>query len=372
MNPTMNRRNYLKSSLALGSSLLLPAGVIALAGCSGTAREHGIAAFDGKIMGTGYSVLTTGQHDMQADMQADAQAGVQPGEGLGQRIHAVLQDVDTHMSTWRNDSELSRFNASEGGDWQPMTSRTLDVIAHALQTSRASEGAFDATVEPLVSLWGFGAQATGSGTGSTSSRPTREAISRTLGQIGFDAIDVDLAAGAVRKHTTTAQLDLSGIAKGHAVDRLTELLDLEGHENYLVEVGGELRSKGRKPDGSGWRVAIERPEVGRRGVYKAVDLDNRAIATSGNYRNFFDHNGTRYSHSIDPRTGQPVNHALASVSVIADTTMQADALSTALMIMGPEQGMAFAEQHQVTAHMITREGKALVEHHSPLFATLAG
>jgi len=110
-----------------------------------------------------------------------------------------------------------------------------------------------------VSLWGFGAQATGSGTGSTSSRPTREAISRTLGQIGFDAIDVDLAAGAVRKHTTTAQLDLSGIAKGHAVDRLTELLDLEGHENYLVEVGGELRSKGRKPDGSGWRVAIERP-----------------------------------------------------------------------------------------------------------------
>ncbi len=355
MNPTMNRRNYLKTALTMGGGLMLPAGVLALAGCSGTSREDELVNHDGRIMGTGYSV------------RIGKQAGVHVDPALGERIHAVLQDVDRHMSTWRSDSELSRFNASENGDWQPVSAHTSAVIAHAMHTSEISQGAFDATVEPLVSLWGFGAAGISTGGG----RPQQSAISQTLGNIGFDSIDIDVATGAVRKAKASSQLDLSGIAKGHAVDRLAALLDAEGHQSYLVEVGGELRSRGRKPDGSAWRVAIEQPQVGRRGVYKVVELENRAIATSGDYRNFFDHQGTRYSHSIDPRNGQPVTHDMASVSVLADTTMQADALSTALMIMGPDDGLEFAEQHQIAAHMIVKEGSALAERQSAAFAALS-
>lgn len=356
MNHTMTRRNYLKASLMIGGSLLLPAGVLALAGRNGTVQEQDLAAFDGRIMGTGYSV----------------RLGEQPNNVLsasvGERIHAVLADVDKHMSTWRQDSELSRFNASEDRDWQPVSDYTARVIAQARLTSELSGGAFDATVEPLVSLWGFGPEPAN----TAGSRPKKEAISQTLGQIGFAAIDVDVQAGIVRKNKVSSQLDLSGIAKGHAVDRIAGLLDAAGHQSYLIEVGGELRSRGHKPDGSPWRVAIERPEVGRRNVYKVLDLENRAIATSGDYRNFFDHDGRRYSHSIDPRTGLPVNHDLASVSVVAETTMQADALSTALMIMGPEQGMLFSEQQGIAAHMIMKDGMTLVERYTPAFAALAG
>lgn len=366
----MDRRSYLKSSLMIGGSLLLPPGVLALAGCSGTGRETELAGFDGRIMGTGYSVRLGSVSKLEV-IDRD----------MVDRIHAVLQDVDTHMSTWRDDSELSRFNVSRDSDWQPLSDATTRVIAHAIQTSVASDGAFDVSVGPLVDLWGFGAggsaesvpgvRAQTDAGALSGSKPERRAIRQTLAQVGHDAIDVDLDARAVRKRSESVQLDLSGIAKGHAVDRVSELLDAEGHDSYLVEIGGELRSRGRKPDGTAWRVAIERPEVGRRDVFKVIELEDRAIATSGDYRNFFDAGGQRYSHSIDPRTGRPVTHELASVSVVAESTMAADALSTALMVMGPDAGMAFAERHEVAAHMILKKGTALAERQSPAFDSLA-
>lgn len=345
----MDRRSYLKSSLALGGSLLMPAGVLALAGCSGTSRAPELAGFDGQIMGTGYSV----------------RLGVPVSEGLAVQVHEALKDVDAHMSTWRTDSELSTFNDSTDTDWQSMSADTIQVMAQAMDTSAASEGAFDVTIGPLVDLWGFGAGATSAG-----HIPLGRDISSSLANVGFESIEVDVRVNAARKLNGSARLDLSGIAKGHAVDRVAAVLDSLGLKSYLVEVGGELKARGVKPDGSLWKVAIERPAAGARDVYRAINLDNQAIATSGDYRNFFDNGGQRYSHSIDPRTGQPVSHELASVSVVADSTMAADALSTALMIMGPDDAMAFAQKEQVAAYMILKSGTSLKAVYSDAFAPL--
>jgi len=357
---TMDRRSYLKTSLALGGSLLVPAGVLALAGCSGTSRTPELAGFDGKIMGTGYSVrLGLGAGDSESTIK-----------DLAQAVHAMLQDVDTHMSTWRTESELSQFNDSIDTDWQVMTPATTRVIAHALNTSVASRGAFDVTVGPLVDLWGFGAGSASASVVGNARKPSTQSIRQQLAQVGSDAIEVDLDANAVRKLNPGSRLDLSGIAKGHGVDRVAGLLDAEGISSYLVEVGGELRARGRKSDESEWKVAIERPLAGQRDVFRIVDLKDAAIATSGDYRNFFADGGQRYSHSIDPRTGEPVKHELASVSVVASSTMAADALSTACMIMGPVEAMDFARQQHIAVHLILKAGSALKEEYSPAFESL--
>lgn len=368
----MDRRSYLKTSLAVGGSLLAPAGVLALVGCSGTSRLPELAGFDGKIMGTGYSVrLGLSFGDNASKLKA-----------LEKEVYATLNDVDIHMSTWRADSELSLFNDSNDGDWQVLTPATTRVIAHALDTSVASGGVFDATVGPLVDLWGFGprtrtgtstdagAEISSSATNTYARRPSAKAISQTLAQIGSDSIDVDLKTNTVRKLNPSSRLDLSGIAKGHAVDRVASLLDEQGFDSYLVEVGGELKARGRKPDAIAWKVAIERPLAGQRDVFRILNLENAAIATSGDYRNFFADGGQRFSHSIDPRTGAPVGHELASVSVVATSTMAADALSTALMIMGPDEAMQFAQEQQIAAHLILKSGSSLKEAYSPAFESL--
>ncbi len=350
----MDRRAYLKASVAFGSSLLMPAGVLALVGCSRTPLTPELAGFNGSTMGTGFSVRLGVSKLPEIDQ-------------LAAQVSEVLKDVDIHMSTWRADSELSLLNASRHSDWQAMTPATTQVIAQALDTSARSDGAFDVTVGPLVDLWGFGAGADDSTAGS---KPTGQAISRRMAQVGHGSIEVNIAENTVRKLNAGTRLDLSGIAKGHAVDRVAALLDSAGHHSYLIEVGGELKARGRKPDGSAWRVAIERPSVGKRQAFRAVDLNNQAIATSGDYRNFFSNGGQRYSHSIDPRTGAPVNHQLASVSVVAESTMAADALSTALMVLGPDGAMAFANKHQIAAHLILKSGTSLKEEYSRAFEPL--
>ncbi len=366
----MDRRSYLKTTLALGGSLLLPTGVLALAGCTGTTRTPELVGFDGKIMGTGYSVRL-GNHQSGSDVLDSVGVNL---DDLARQVQAVLQDVDTHMSTWRADSELTLFNNSGDGDWQAITPATTQVVSHALNASRDSHGAFDVTVGPLVDLWGFGAGETPGKNPApdigTARKPDNQAIRQSLARVGHESIEVDLDANAIRKNNPDARLDLSGIAKGHAVDRVTALLDEQGYDSYLVEVGGELKSKGRKPDGEIWKVAIERPLAGQRDVFRVVNLEDSAIATSGDYRNFFADGGQRYSHSIDPRTGMPVNHELASVSVVAASTMAADALSTGFMIMGPDEAMDFAQQHKIAAHLILKSGGSLKEVYSEAFESL--
>ena len=273
-----------------------------------------------------------------------------------------------HMSTWRADSELSVISDTGDTDWQPLTAGTTQVIAEALTTSKLSGGAFDITIGPLVDLWGFGAGSEAIAGGV----PAQKTIASRLEHVGHDAIEIDTRGNRLRKHNGNARLDLSGIAKGHAVDQIADLLARKGLNSYLVEVGGELRARGNKQGGSSWRVAIERPIAGRREAFRAVSLQDMAIATSGDYRNFFADGGQRYSHSIDPRTGQPVSHELASVSVVAESTMVADALSTAMMVMGPDDAVAFAEQHNVATHLIVKSGSALKEVYSPAFEPLLG
>lgn len=336
----MHRRNYLQASLAVAGRLLLPTGALAsLSACSGIANEDAPTEIDGAIMGTYYRVLAYGQST--------------PATADG--IHAVLNDIDTRMSTWRPDSELSLFNASLTTDWHPLSSPTVEVIAHAQRTSEQTAGAFDASVGPLVDIWGFGAgtnQAIGD-------RPGADTVEAARARIGYRSLDVDRRAHRVRKKRPDLQLDLSGIAKGYAVDRVCQWLDDKGFAAYLVDIGGELRARGRKPDSRTWTVGIERPIRGPREPQMLVALNNQAIATSGNYRQFYEWDDRRYSHTMDPRTGEPVEHELLSATVLADTTMQADAWSTSLMVLGPEAGLAFAEEYSIAAIFMTQEGKQL-------------
>ncbi len=351
----MDRRSYFKTSLALGSRLLMPAGVLALVGCSGTSRTPELGGFDGKIMGTGYSVLL-GQGLSESDPKH---------KPLAQEIHAVLQDVDTHMSTWRADSELSLFNDSKDGDWQAMTPATTHVIAHALDISAASKGAFDVTVGPLVDLWGFGAQAI-----DDHHPPSTPEINEMLRRVGYDQILIRTTPQAIRKTSSDVYIDLSAIAKGYAVDRVAALLNDYNIGNYLVEIGGELRARGLNSRGVQWTIAIERPAGNQRSAQRLISLGDLAVATSGNYRNYFEYAGQQYSHLIDPRSGSPVRHSLASVTVINDSATYADALATALLVLGPKAGFELAKQEGLAVLFIIQNQQGFIERSTSSFDAL--
>lgn len=345
----MNRREYLASHLGLVARFPAPAAAIALAGC-GMGREQ-LATVEGATMGTTYRV----------------KAVIDPGEAdsLAEDVAAIVARIDALMSTYRPQSELSRFNASSGRGWVGVSADTHAVISAANATAAASEGAFDVTVGPLVNLWGFGSQ------GRAGAPPSDEAIADVAARIGHARLEAAAGTRAVRKSRPGVYADLSGIAKGYAVDRLAGRLDAGGVESYLVEIGGELRARGRKPDGGAWRVGIERPSRGRRVPLAVLDVEDRAIATSGDYRNFFTSpSGQVFSHTIDPTTGHPVTHDLASVTVVARTAMEADSLSTAMMVMGHERGLELAREAGAAALFLVRDGTELVEHQSAGFAEL--
>ncbi|MEM7404792.1 MAG: FAD:protein FMN transferase [Pseudomonadota bacterium] len=344
----MHRRNFLIAGGATVARLALPAGVVAIAGCAGTVAEP--VGFDGATMGTGYAVRLRGHPgDRQLAQVRTA-------------VDAALREVDARMSTYRDSSELMGLNRLSAATWQPLSRATFSVVAEAWNMSRESGGAFDATVGPLVDLWGFGPP------GSISAAPAPAAVDGLMERVGWNALELDLNAGRVRKQRDNLSLDLSGIAKGYGVDSVAAVLDAHGIDDYLIEIGGELRSKGARPGGKSWRVAIERPEVGVRAVQRVVDLAGGAIATSGDYRNFFEDGEARYAHTLDPRSGRPVQHTLASVSVIDGSAMTADAASTTLMVMGPDAGYDWAERRGLAAHFLIRErGGHVVERWTPAF-----
>ncbi len=279
-------------------------------------------------------------------------------------IDEQLELVNDQMSTYRPESEISRFNRSESTDWFEVSSDTARVVAEALRVSRLSDGAFDATVGPLVDLWNFGPQP------GEFQVPSDQAISAARERVGYGKIAVRQSPPAVRKQQANVRLDLSAIAKGFAVDQIADYLQSLSVDGYLVEIGGEMRTKGTKPDRTGWTVGIEAPAETHRVAQKAIVLGNRAIATSGDYRQYFDHDGHRYSHTIDPRSGRPVEYGLASVSVIAENCMFADAVATAIMVMGPERGYNFAVKQKLAVLLILRRDDAFVEKPTPLFRSL--
>jgi thiamine biosynthesis lipoprotein len=267
-------------------------------------------------------------------------------------VDALLAEINHTMSTYDPESELSRLNRLHTTDWVPASTPLRDVLKAALEIGAQSEGAFDITVGPLVNLWGFGPEV------HPDRIPRESDIAAARARSGLDKVTLSESQQAIRKHHPDVFLDLSGIAKGYGVDRVAELMTARGIEHYMVEIGGEIRVRGFREHETPWRIAIEKPLSGERSVQTMLALSDIALATSGNYRNFFEIAGRRYSHTIDPTTGWPVDNHLVSVTVLAETSMRADAWATAFQVLGPERGMAIAERLSLPVlFVIERDGQ---------------
>jgi len=265
-------------------------------------------------------------------------------------VDAELRRVNDQMSTYLKSSELSQFNCSTSTDWFPVSAETATVVAYALEVSKQSEGAFDVTVSPLVDAWSFGAGE------RTMQVPEDDRIEELLQRVGYQHLEVRAEPPALRKAIPALTVDLSAIAKGHGVDRVLQRLQALGCDNVFVEIGGEVRVLGDRGDRQ-WGVGVQQPDADANEVLLAFPLTDMAVATSGDYRNFFEVDGQRFSHTIDPRTGQPVEHALASVSVGAGNCMMADAWATAINVLGKEKGLAVAQRLGLDVLLIHREGE---------------
>ena len=282
-------------------------------------------------------------------------------ESLQADVDRVVSAVEQSMSTYLPDSDVSQFNRSASTGWVGVPPEFCAAVDDALAIGRATDGAFDVTVGPLVNLWGFGPD------GLTGEPPSDEHIDAALASTGHARLDADCSRPALRKELPGLYVDLSAYAKGYAVDRVAELLDARSIANYLVEIGGELRMRGLNARGDRWAIAVEKPVSATRAVQSVIRLSEAAVATSGDYRNFFEYDGVRYSHTIDPRTGRPVAHGAASVTVVAQESAYADAIATALLVMGPCDGLEFADRENIAAYFLVRDGDAIEERASSRF-----
>ncbi|WP_244506093.1 FAD:protein FMN transferase [Microbulbifer marinus] len=299
-------------------------------------------------MGTSYHITVV-----------DVPAGLTRAE-LQQLIDSELQQVNQEMSTYINDSELMRFNRGPVGEAVPVSEHLAQVVELSKDIYRRSDGAFDVTVGPLVNLWGFGPQP------EPEQVPDDAAIASLQQQLGSDALTIDRGPDRITR-SRPVQIDLSAIAKGHGVDRVAQLLETKGIANYLVEIGGELRTLGRNPKGREWRIGIESPDPSGRIVQKPISVSGKSVATSGDYRNYYERDGVRYAHSIDPRTGRPLQHRLASVTVIAETCAEADGLATALNVLGADAGLKLAEREHLAVFMLVKTDAGFEERYSSSF-----
>jgi thiamine biosynthesis lipoprotein len=281
-------------------------------------------------------------------------------------VEDALAGVVDRMSAYRDDSELSRFNRHGGRGPFALSADTFAVFRLAREVSAATNGAFDITVAPVVDAWGFGP-------GRAQRVVTATEMAALEERVGWRMLTLDERNATVTKARADMRADLSGIAKGYAVDRAAQALDALGIVDYMVEAGGEIRTRGRNADGRPWQIAIERPDAVPQQAHRIVPLAGLAMATSGDYRIYFERDGTRYCHEIDPATGRPIRHGLASVTVVAPDCGYADAMATALIVLGPDQGHAHAVARNVAALFIVREGDGgLREFGTPAFAALGG
>lgn len=318
--------------------------VVLLAGC---ARAPSPVMLGGSTMGTRWHVT-----------YLDAPDGLRPVTvQLG--IEAVLERINGSMSTYKPDSEISRFNQTAVDTPITLSEDFRRVLATALDIGERSEGAYDVTVGPLVDLWGFGPGE------PVYEVPPPASLDAVRARVGQDKLHF-LADGRVQ-NSVPLELDFSSLAKGFAVDEVAALLHSKGISRYLVEVGGEMRLAGQGPRGGPWRIAIEEPHSGAQAVARAIMLTDHALATSGDYRNYFEVDGRRYSHSIDPRTGYPAAHDLVSVTVVHDSAMAADAWATALAVLGAERAMAVALAEGLAVYFIQRTDSGLIHSHTPSF-----
>lgn len=314
-----------------------------LASCTQAPTESHLT---GHTMGTTYNVKFVNAGDVDEQQ-------------LHNDIDAALIKVNALMSTYDPESELSRFNQWHSEEPFALSPETLKVMREAKRLGKLSDGVLDVTVGPLVNLWGFGPDA------KPDKRPSEQTIADVKARTGLDKLT--LLDESAKKSENDLYVDLSTIAKGYGVDVVADLLAAQGLHDYLVEVGGEMRVSGHKANGVQWRIAIEKPVSAERAVQEIISIGTNAIATSGDYRNYFEENGVRYSHLIDPRTGAPITHNLVAVTVVHPSSMTADGLATALNVMGKDEALNLALQNDLAVLLITRENGEFKEYTTPKF-----
>ena len=316
--------------------------------CSNDSLEAGrYFQISGPTMGTTYSIK--GSLPVSGGLDS---------ETLNQYVAEALDDFNRVMSTYLASSELSKVNKAPQGEWLPISSHLEKVIQMSGDVYEKSGGVFDVTLGPLVNLWGFGPD-------DVQALPTQEQLDMVGKRIGFEKLE--LADGKIKK-TADVYIDLSAVAKGYATDVVAALLESKGVANYMVEIGGELKLKGVNQHQKVWTIGVEKPALGREGAVVGVSGDNIAIATSGEYRNYYERDGMRVSHTIDPTTRRPITHNLASVTVVAETGGYADAWATAINVLGAEKGLMLSEHMNLAAFFIIKTDDGFEVKHSSAFS----
>ena len=304
------------------------------------------AVLQGSTFGTFYQITLPG--DWSEEEQATLQEGAEQ----------VLDEVDASMSTYRDDSEVNRLSRTPPGEWVDVSEPIFTVLAISQEVAEATDGAMDVTVGALVRRWGFGPD----------QRPERipsdDELREELAAAGHTGLELDTERLAARRQAGF-ELDVAATAKGYGIDAVARFLEDQGVERYLVNIGGDMRAGGRYSDERAWRVGIQQPDGQAHDTTQALSLENMAIATSGDYRNYFEEDGQRYSHLIDPRTGRPIEHQLASATVLHPVAARADAFATGLMVLGAEDAMAVAEAEGLKVLLIVRDGDGFMTRKSP-------
>jgi len=318
---------------------------------TGCLFQEQIERFSGPTMGSTYTVKYV------------AGRGAPDPDTLRQDTESILAEIDRQVSTYRSDSAIELFNELPAGRCMAMPDGVRALFQAGERLSDESGGALDLTIEPLLNLWGFGPRGQGERV------PSADEIAKTRENVGQHHLRLD---GEQLCKDADVQVDFNSIAAGYAVDRVAARLEAKGIHNYLVEITGELKAQGHKPDGSPWRIAIEAPRDNERVVQRVIELDGRGVSTSGDYRNYFERDGRRYSHTLDPTTGAPITHRLGAVTVVDPSTLRADGLSTVLMVLGPERGLAYAAEHKIAAFFVVREGQGFVSKSTEAFDKLFG
>lgn len=320
------------------------------------ARERHLSEFRGLTMGGTFSVkIVTPKDELET-----------PGlHDVDRALRATLDRINRLMSTWDPDSELSRFNRSTSLQPFPVSPETFEVFKWSIDVGMLTGGALDVTIGPLVDAWGFGPG------GPRNPLPTNQEIARLRESTGLDRIELNPAALTVRKTMPEVRCDLSSVVPGYAADRLSTELSNRGFTDFLVDVGGEVRTRGRNSTGTAWQVAIERPEPNSDAIQRLVPISDLAITTAGDYRKYREVDGQRVTHILDPRTGRPLTHRLASVTVIDTLAVRADAFDTALMVLGTNEGMAVATKLNLAALFIERTDEGFSERATPRFEEIA-
>lgn len=330
--------------------LLLVGGAVLLSACGPAKESRQGVVIQGKTMGTYYRVSMVG---LDKSREADLRA----------QIEAQLKEDDHQLSTYKEDSVLSRFNQYNGNQPQPISAGMADAVVTSLRIGQKTGGAMDITVGPLVNLWGFGPQK------EPVKTPTQQQIDSAKAQTGLQHLQVtqQMNGAYLQKDLPGMYVDLSTVGEGYATDHLARLVESNGISNYLVSVGGAVVSRGKNPQGKTWQVAIQKPTDKEDAVEAIVDLQGMGISTSGSYRNYYELDGQRLSHIIDPATGRPITHKLVSATVIAPTALEADGWDTGLMVLGTKKALALAEKEHLAVYLITKEENGFKVSMTPQF-----